>query len=613
MTSRSHMRVRKGWLALLAAVMTAAVGAGVAVADQIANNIDGTVDSTLENVALQTGGPDRTVGLYVVPTGGDGKPGCNLTGSTTLTVATHSSNLGVATVSPATVTFTSCGDTPTLTVHPVAQGPATITVTQVSNTTGGAFQFDTASFTVTVAPPPNTAPHVSVTGVTAATRYDKGSVPTPGCLVSDTEDGLTNSTTAASPQVDPVAGPNAIDGIGQQTVRCSYTDGGGLKETASVTYEIVDPSPPSIGSTVTPATPDGDNGWYRSDVSLAWSVTEPESPHSLAKTGCVDQNIIADQAATTYSCSATSAGGSAGPVDVTIKRDATPPTITRNAAQDACSVPGDNGWCRGTQTAGFTATDLLSGFAPLAAPTVDFTQSTTTEGPAVTVSSGTKTDLAGNTSGQIDAGPFKIDATKPQNAVTGVQNGQTYTLGSVPTAGCSTTDPGGANASGVAASATVSVSGPASGVGSFTATCTGGKDNAGNSADAASVTYSVVYNFHGFFQPVDNGGVFNVAKAGSAIPVKFDLSGNQGLGILAAGSPAVSAAQCPSSTTLQDTIEETSAATNSGLQFDATANLPFGQYIYVWKTAASFAGTCKMLNVKLIDGTSHTAFFKFTK
>ena len=48
----------------------------------------------------------------------------------------------------------------------------------------------------------------------------------------------------------------------------------------------------------------------------------------MVKTGCLNQNITADQAATTYSCSALSAGGSAAQVDVSIKRDATAPGIT---------------------------------------------------------------------------------------------------------------------------------------------------------------------------------------------------------------------------------------------------------------------------------------------
>jgi hypothetical protein len=49
---------------------------------------------------------------------------------------------------------------------------------------------------------------------------------------------------------------------------------------------------------------------------------------------------------------------------------------------------------------------------------------------------------------------------------------------------------------------------------------------------------SFLYNFAGFFQPVDNLPMVNIAQAGSAISVKFGLSGNQGLKVMAAGYPA---------------------------------------------------------------------------
>ena len=55
-----------------------------------------------------------------------------------------------------------------------------------------------------------------------------------------------------------------------------------------------------------------------------------------------------------------------------------------------------------------------------------------------------------------------------------------------------------------------------------------------------------------------------------------------------------------------DAIEETSTA-NSGLTYDPITN----QYKYNWKTPKSYAGSCYQLDVKLIDGTSHKANFKF--
>ena len=102
--------------------------------------------------------------------------------------------------------------------------------------------------------------------------------------------------------------------------------------------------------------------------------------------------------------------------------------------------------------------------------------------------------------------------------------------------------------------------------------------------------------------------MLNVVKAGSAIPLKFSLSGNQGLGIFAAGSPT-SRPINPSTNAASDPLEETVTAGQSSLSYDATSD----QYTYVWKTDKAWASTSRELTVKLVDGTSHTALFKFTK
>jgi hypothetical protein len=122
------------------------------------------------------------------------------------------------------------------------------------------------------------------------------------------------------------------------------------------------------------------------------------------------------------------------------------------------------------------------------------------------------------------------------------------------------------------------------------------------------VTPLWTYSFAGFFQPVDNTPTMNVAKAGSAIPVKFGLGGNQGLGIFQSGSPRVSAVSCSTGATL-DTIETTVSAGSSSLQYDATAN----QYTYIWKTASSWAGSCMQFDLGLNDGSTHTFLVQFKK
>jgi hypothetical protein len=116
----------------------------------------------------------------------------------------------------------------------------------------------------------------------------------------------------------------------------------------------------------------------------------------------------------------------------------------------------------------------------------------------------------------------------------------------------------------------------------------------------------VLYDFAGFFQPVDNGSTLNTVKAGSGVGVKFSLAGNQGLGVLAAGSPSAPQVACASDLPV-DAIEETTTSP-AGLTYDAAA----GQYVYVWKTNKSWAGTCRTLIVGLIDGSEHSASFKFS-
>ena len=147
-------------------------------------------------------------------------------------------------------------------------------------------------------------------------------------------------------------------------------------------------------------------------------------------------------------------------------------------------------------------------------------------------------------------------------------------------------------------------------------TCTIRASQAGDSNYNAAATvdrsFTISYVFHGFFQPVDNDK-WNAAQGGSAIPVKFDLSGNQGLSIFASGYPRVIAVACPTASALIDSIEETVAASNSGLQYDSTVNPPIGQYIYVWKTDKGWASTCKQLDVKFLDGSTYSARFQFKK
>jgi len=128
-------------------------------------------------------------------------------------------------------------------------------------------------------------------------------------------------------------------------------------------------------------------------------------------------------------------------------------------------------------------------------------------------------------------------------------------------------------------------------------------DHASSSCQAV---VAVLYNFDGFFHPVDNPPIFNLANAGSAIPMKFSLHGNQGLDIFAASHPASQQIGCSDGAPVS-TVEEIATAGNSGISYDVTTD----QYTYVWKTDKSWKGRCRQLILKLNDSSVHVANFQF--
>lgn len=47
----------------------------------------------------------------------------------------------------------------------------------------------------------------------------------------------------------------------------------------------------------------------------------------------------------------------------------------------------------------------------------------------------------------------------------------------------------------------------------------------------------MIYDFRGFFPPVENNSVLNAVNAGQTVPVKFSLGSDQVLDIFAEGYP----------------------------------------------------------------------------
>jgi hypothetical protein len=328
----------------------------------------------------------------------------------------------------------------------------------------------------------------------------------------------------------------------------------------------------------------GDNGWFIDDVTITTSGSDAISDNVTCSSS---QSQTAETTGTAFNGSCTNdAGLTTNAAPLTVKLDKTGPSASLSAA----GTLGDNGWYVSNVTVSTAGSDSIS--SPVSC-TPNQSQTSDTTGQTF---NGSCTNDAGLTT---NAAPLTIkrDATPPALAPSVSPN--PVILYSSATASPNATDV----TSGVASSSCGAVD--TSSVGSHTVNCTA-TDNAGNT-NSASASYSVIYAWSGFFQPIDNNGVFNVVNAGRTIPVKFSLGGDQGLAILAAGSPSSTVVACPASAPL-DTIEETTTTT-SGLRYDPVAN----QYIYNWKTLTSYAGTCRQLTVKLADGTTHTALFKFTR
>jgi len=98
----------------------------------------------------------------------------------------------------------------------------------------------------------------------------------------------------------------------------------------------VDSTPPSITPMVTGAQ---SGGWYTSDVTIDWVVADGES--AFTSSGCSSTTVSTDTTGTTFTCTATSEGGTSSQ-SVTIKRDTTGPTIASATADPSILWPPNN-------------------------------------------------------------------------------------------------------------------------------------------------------------------------------------------------------------------------------------------------------------------------------
>jgi hypothetical protein len=122
----------------------------------------------------------------------------------------------------------------------------------------------------------------------------------------------------------------------------------------------------------------------------------------------------------------------------------------------------------------------------------------------------------------------------------------------------------------------------------------------------------IAYEFTGFSSPINGDGVLNQVKAGRPVPLKWRLTTTDGLPVTnldpADVRVTVTELTCSVGSTV-DAVEEYSTG-SSGLQ-----NLGDGYYQWNWKTAKSYAGSCKTMTLSLGGSydLKHDALFKFTR
>ena len=166
----------------------------------------------------------------------------------------------------------------------------------------------------------------------------------------------------------------------------------------AVTIASANFTPPVITKTVAGTT--GNNGWYTSDVSVDWTVTDPDSAVTL--TGCTDLTINSDTSNASSSCSATSAGGTSSD-SVTVKRDTSAPNSVTGAPNRA---PDQGSWYNHAVDVIFTGSDGTSGIASCSTATYSGPDAS-----GVTVS-GSCTDNAGHV-GTGASSAFNYDGSAP--------------------------------------------------------------------------------------------------------------------------------------------------------------------------------------------------------
>ena len=192
-----------------------------------------------------------------------------------------------------------------------------------------------------------------------------------------------------SDSTTPVAarGLNGVSAIAAGS-RFSYAIGNPPSTTPCGT----DGTPPQITPTITGTL--GANGWYTSNTTVTWTITDPESGVATT-TGCDPVTLIANTSGTLLTCSATNGDSLSNSASVTLKIDKTPPTVI-----PSLPLPPPNGIYTSDVPLNWSVSDPDSGIATspncgsvtLTATTIVTCTATNGAGLATTVAVNVKID-----------------------------------------------------------------------------------------------------------------------------------------------------------------------------------------------------------------------------
>ncbi len=300
----------------------------------------------------------------------------------------------------------------------------------------------------------------------------------------------------------------------------------------------------------------GDNDWYTSAVDLDWEISDDESEIG-SQQGCDPLHIDADQPATSYTCTATSRGGTESQT-VSIPRDATAPAVSVTGVSDGASYPAG-----AVPAAGCDTQDAMSGVAEQAT-------ATSAGGPIgqITVTCAGAKDNAGNTGSQ-SVRYTVLDETDPTAAIDSPLDGQSVARNQVVSAQYTCADePGGSGIASCTGTVPVGAAIDTATLGhrTFSVTAT---DGAGNTT-TVTAEYIVVDATAPTIDAVSPGpdGVY---EAGATIVADYSCSDEAGGSGLATCAGSVPDGQ-PIDTSLGTHLFTINASDNAGNLASQTIN-----------------------------------------